>query len=99
MGKYVEDSDSGKRWPVESPVPEIVWIEDVGVTIEWPWESWTGPNGARAAAESSMGAWTTWNCTMHPDPKHRAWFSVQPTERLARLRQRARTMSGTVPQP
>lgn len=97
MGKYVEDSDNGSVWPVPSEHPDLVFLEDVGERIEYPWHVWTGPNGARAAAEQGLSQWISWNRLQHPDPVHRIWMAAQPEERMKRLRQRARMISGMVP--
>ena len=96
MGKYEPDSDNVVVWPVNDVAPAAVDIEDLGERISWPWSAWTGPGGARAAAES-MESWLAWNTTSHPDPVHRAWCASQPLFRMRRLRQRARMVAAAVP--
>ena len=98
MGKYEPDSDNIVEWPVNSPTPTTIHIEDLGERVSWPWSAWAGPSGARAAAES-MESWIQWNISNHPDPVHRSWCANQPTTRMARLRQRARMIAAVVPAP
>ena len=96
-GKYDPDSDCQIVWRASSSVPDGVELADFGTEVWYPWASWTGPTGARAQAEIGAGAWDYWNLTQHPDPQHRAWYSTQAPDVRARLRQRARMVSGIIP--
>lgn len=95
-GKYDPDSDAHVVWRVAQAYPDGVVLVDFGTEVWYPWAAWTGPNGARAQAESGPG-WDYWNLTQHPDAGHRAWYSMQSPDVRARLRQRARMISGVVP--
>lgn len=94
MGRYDPDSDSHLRWRISQAAPDEVILVDAGVDVIYPWTSWSA---ARGAADASQGTWDNWNNNSHPSAEHRAWYAEQTAAVRARLRQRARMISASVP--